>query len=118
MGNTEKVRFNIPWILVISVVIGALFTVAFLFAWGAYLWGDGDEGRVVVCSALEVFAGPLLVGAILALRWNRAGLSLLRFGSVLYICQPDAILDVWMLGTNPVYLSYLSNRLEKRRWED
>lgn len=109
-----RIKFNIPWILVVSAVIGTLFTVAFLFAWGAYLWGDEDEGRVVVCSAFEVFAGPLLVGTILALRGNRVGLSLLRFGSVLYIVQPDALLEVWMLGTNPVYLTYLSERFEKR----
>jgi hypothetical protein len=61
----------------------------FVAAWIAYFWGDGDRERAACLTAVELFAGPLLAGAVLAVRGRRWGLRLLRFGSLL--CLPFTI---------------------------
>jgi hypothetical protein len=100
----------VPFILWLPIGVGVLFTVFFLGSWVAYFWGDGDGERVTCCTAIEVFAGPLLAGSALALRGRRVGLYLLRFGSIIFICEPITLLSLWEVGNDPQYIDYLSRR--------
>jgi len=106
---------GIPSVLYLPLCIGTLFTGIFVCAWVAYFWGDGNEERVVVLSGIELFAGPLLAGAIQAIRGRRSGFVLLKVGSVVLVCQPDIILTLWLLEYDSAYLRYL---FERSMWNE
>jgi hypothetical protein len=100
----------VPFSLLAPITVGVPITVAFLGSWVAYFWGDGDGERAVVCTAFMVFAGPLLVGSVLALHGRRLGLHLLRFGAIIFIFDPITFFSLWQLGKDPEYIDCLSRR--------
>jgi hypothetical protein len=98
--------------LFIAGATGAIFTPMFVAAWVAFFWGDGDGERAVFLTVVEVFAGPLLVGAVMAASGRRWGLRLLRFGSVLCLPFPPLWWSLWNLGHDPAYLDLVAGRRE------
>jgi hypothetical protein len=102
----SRVKFWPPPLLA-AVLAGVVFTGLFVAAWVEFFFGDGDEGRAAVCTAFECLAGPLLVGAVQALRGRRSCLRLLRVGSVLFIAQPHILRALWRLEVEPWYIEYM-----------
>jgi|GEM_PF-4915973 len=99
---------NLPIYLLLGLVNGAIFTAAFVFSWVEYLWGDGDVERMAFCTFVEVFAGPLLIGSIQALRGKPSGPRLLRLGAFLCIAYPEVCRVLRHLESDPDYLLYMS----------
>lgn len=105
----------IPRFLTIPFLIGTLFTLAFVGSWAAFFWVDRNQERAIVCTLLEVFAGPLLAGAILTLLGRRSGLYLLRVGSVLLIVHPDLVLALWTLEFDREYIGFMAKQTRHER---
>jgi len=101
---------KIPPVLYFPLLHGAVFTAIFLAAWAAFFWGDGDGERAGFCTAVEMIAGPLLVGGIQAVRVRPSCLPLLRVGSVLYVLFPPLMLALWRLDRVPQYIDYAAGR--------
>jgi hypothetical protein len=90
-----------------GILAGAIFTGLFIASWVAYFWGDGDGERAGFCTAVEVFAGPLLIGSIQALRGRQSCLRLLRLGSFLFIAIPSVSRSLRHLDADPSYIAYM-----------
>ena len=100
--------------LFIAGAIGAIFTPMFVAAWVAYVWGNGNAERAAFLTVVVVFAGPLLVGAVLAWRGRRSGLWLLRLGSVLCLPYPPVWWGLSNLGNDSEYLDLLADNDRRR----
>jgi hypothetical protein len=73
-----------------------------------YTLGNVDVGSVVVSTAFEVFAAPLLIGSILLLCGCRVGFRLLRAGSLLFFLEPGTLVALWKLRDDPEFNAYLT----------
>lgn len=98
--------------MLLPILLGGLFSGLFVASWFELFWGDGDEERVQFLCAVEVFAGPLVVGAIQATRGKQIGARLLRFGSLLFIIFPPIWRELRHLETFPPYIDYLTRKME------
>jgi hypothetical protein len=96
-----------PFVLWLPGSLGALFTGLCVASWFAYFWGDGDGERAIFCTVVAVFAIPLLGGSILLLL-KRAGLRLLRFGSVLFIFESRITSILRSLEQHPDFIEYMT----------
>lgn len=98
-----------PVILWLPGSLGALFTGLFVASWVAYFWGDGDGERAGFSTVVAIFAVPLLVGSIQLLRRRVSGLRLLRFGMVLFICEPRVRNILRSLEQHPDFIEYMAS---------
>src|SRR5262245_57809457 len=98
---------RLPFIVWWTGSVGALFTGLFIASWVAYFWGDGDGERSGFFTAVAIFAGPLRAGSIQLLRRQRSGLRLLRFGSVLLLCEPRIRSILRSFEQHPDFIEYM-----------
>ena len=96
-----------PPILLVGLLTGTIFTGLFVASWIEYFWGDGDDERAGFCTFVEVFAGPLLIGSVLALRGRPSCLRWLRMGAYLYIMLPPAWRTFRHLEYDASYRAYM-----------
>jgi hypothetical protein len=96
-----------PRMLLITTCLGAIFTLMCVASWWAYFFGDGDGERAAFCSAVGVFAAPLWAGSVLALRGDRRGRRLLRFGAAPLVLEPSLFMAIWTLADSPEYQRYV-----------
>lgn len=99
-----------PQALLLPGSAGAILTGLFIASWVAYLWGDGDGERAVFCSAVAVFAVPMLVGSVQLLRRRRSGFRLFRFGLWLFVCEPRVRRMLLSLDRHPDFIEYMAGR--------
>jgi hypothetical protein len=88
--------------------VGAGVSILMVFACVWYALGWTDVGAVEVTSLFAIFSIPLFVGSTLLLRRKRAGLPLLKFGSVLLVVEPFTLIEIWGLEKSPQYHDYMS----------
>lgn len=108
MSGSRSNHWPLP--LMAAVLGGGTLTGLFVAAWVAYFFGDGDGERAGFCTAVELLAGPLLVGAVQALRGRRSGRQLLRVGSLLFVLKPAILRALWRLDHDPQYIDYMAGR--------
>jgi hypothetical protein len=100
-----------PWprVLIAGILAGLIFNGLFVASWVEFFFGDGDDERALFCSFLEVFAFPLLIGSILALRGHESCLKWLRVGALMFIVVPTAWRALSHLDCDESYLAYMSD---------
>jgi hypothetical protein len=103
-----------PPVLLVGLLNGAIFTGLFVASWVAFFFGDGDGERAGFCTAVELLAGPLLVGSVQALRGRPSGPRLLRVGSFLFLPIPAVWRALRHLEHDPSYIQYMATD----RWAD
>jgi hypothetical protein len=97
-----------PFILQVSLLAGGIFTGLFVASWVEYFWGDGDSERASFCTFVELFAGPLFVGSVQALRGRKSCLRLLRIGAFVFFAFPPVWWALRHLEHDQSYIAYLS----------
>lgn len=102
---------RIPGILWVTLLVGAIFTGLFVASWVAFFWGDGDSERAAFCTAVAIFGVPLFAGSILVMRRRTAGLRLLKFGSVLFVCEPHGLFAIWGLAKDPDFKEFMADAI-------
>lgn len=101
---------NWPPILWVGLMNGGIFTGLFVASWIDYFWGDGDGERAGFCTFVELFAGPLLLGSIQALRGRLSCLRLLRVGAFVFVAFPPVFRIFRHLEWDASFVAYLSER--------
>jgi hypothetical protein len=107
----RKDPFGVIWLnpeLIASITIGLTFTVLFILSWIMFLWGDGDSGRMAVCTFFAIFAMPLFIGSVLVFLRRRSGLRFLRFGSWILLCEPGTWARLRTIDKNPIVAAHLA----------
>jgi hypothetical protein len=99
---------RVPLPLLASVLAGAIFSGLFVASWVAYFWGDGDGERAAFCTVVELLAGPLLVGAVQALRGRATCRHPLRFGAWLFLLHPPIWWALRNLENDGAYAAYMA----------
>jgi hypothetical protein len=99
---------QVPPILWLTLGVGLIFDSMCVACWVLFIFVDCSEGALAVTSAFAVFTGPLLAGTLLILFRRPAGMRWLRFGSVIFICEPGSLIEIWMLKNDPRYIAYMN----------
>jgi hypothetical protein len=108
-GRFCREVFMHSWhVLLVTRAIGLIFTGLFVGMWAAFFRGKMDTGGVIFISIIAVFAIPLLIGSVLALRGRRSGFWFLKFGSVLILFKPTWFVQLWKLEQDPEFHNYLA----------
>ncbi|QJX00039.1 hypothetical protein FTUN_7662 [Frigoriglobus tundricola] len=106
MGTKINLQ-GVPHVFWLTLVVSLIWNVMCAGCWLAFIFADCNEGALAVVSAFTVFTGPMLVGTILILRRRESGMRWLRFGSVVFLCEPGTLVQIWKLKDDPAYLAFM-----------
>jgi hypothetical protein len=98
--------------LYLAALTGGTFTAIFAGMWVAYVTGHVDTPGVVIISIIGLFSIPLFAGSVLIWTHQRRGLSLMKFGALLFLLalQLRMAVSIWHLEHDPECLEHLGER--------